>query len=114
MDEDLNVPEALAALYGFLRAINSLVDSDNLSRSGKEAVIDALRRADSVLGVMEPEKAAAVSAAVKARVEKLILERGEARRRGDYARADEIRAQLKSEGITLEDRPGGGTYWKKD
>lgn len=42
----------------------------------------------------------------------LIREREEARRRRDYKRADEIRTQLKIEGITLEDRLGGGVSWK--
>ncbi|MGA2199096.1 MAG: cysteine--tRNA ligase [Nitrososphaerales archaeon] len=110
MDDDLNVAEALAALYGFQRTVNSLIDSGALSRSGREAAFEALRRVDSVLGVMQPEKTAPVSA----RVEELIREREDARRRRDYARADEIREQLKEEGITIEDKPGGGTSWKTE
>ncbi|MDA4113087.1 MAG: cysteine--tRNA ligase [Thaumarchaeota archaeon] len=110
MDDDLNVPEALAAFYGFQRTINSLIDSGRLSKHGRDAALAALLRVDSVLGVMQPEKQAPVSA----RVERLILERDEARRRRDYARSDEIRAQLKKEGITIEDKPGGGTSWKID
>jgi cysteinyl-tRNA synthetase len=110
MDDDLNVPEALAALYGFQRTINSLIDSGKLSKPGRDAALESLLRVDSVLGVMQPEKAAPISA----RVEELILEREEARRRRDYGRSDEIRAQLKKEGITIEDKPGGGTSWKTD
>jgi len=110
MDDDLNVPEALAAVYGFQRAVNSLLDSGKLSRPGRDAAVEALERADSVLGVMQPEKAPPISA----HVEQLILEREEARRRRDYRRSDEIRAQLKEEGITIEDKPGGGTSWKTD
>jgi len=110
MDDDLNVPEALAALYGFQRTINTLIDAGRLSKPGRDAVLAALLSADSVLGVMQPEKAAPVSA----RVEQLILEREDARKRRDYRRSDEIRAQLKKEGITIEDKPGGGTSWKTD
>jgi cysteinyl-tRNA synthetase len=110
MDEDLNVPEALASLYGLQRTVNTLIDSRTLSRSGREAVLQALERADSVLGVMTPEKTGPISA----RVEELIREREKARRERDYSRADAIRSQLKAEGITIEDKPGGGTSWKMD
>ncbi len=110
MDDDLNMAEALAALYGFQRTINSLIDTGGLSGTGRLAVIEALRRVDSVLGVMQPEEDGVVSA----RVEGLIRDREDARRRRDYRRADEIRAQLKKEGISLEDKPGGGVSWKAD
>ena len=56
MDDDLNVAEALAALYGFMRTINTLIDSGGLSRPGRDAVVEALRRVDSVLGVMQPDE----------------------------------------------------------
>jgi cysteinyl-tRNA synthetase len=110
MDDDLNIAEALAALYGFMRTINTLIDSGGLSRSGRDAVTEALGRVDTVLGVMQPDEVSTVSA----RVEGLIRERDEARRRRDYRRADEIRDQLKKEGIALEDRPGGGVSWKSE
>jgi cysteinyl-tRNA synthetase len=110
MDDDLNIAQALAALYGFMREVNSLIDSGRLSASGREAVVGALGRVDSVLGVMRPAAATPLSA----RVEALIREREEARRRRDFKRADEIRVQLKSDGISIEDKPGGGTSWKYD
>ena len=42
----------------------------------------------------------------------LIEERALAKKEKNYARADEIRNQLKSAGIVLEDTPSG-TTWKK-
>ena len=40
-------------------------------------------------------------------IEKLIEERNEARKAKDFARADEIRDQLKAQNIILEDTPQG-------
>ncbi len=45
-------------------------------------------------------------------IEKLIAERDAARRRGDFARADEIRASLLKAGVILEDTKAG-TRWKR-
>jgi cysteinyl-tRNA synthetase len=43
---------------------------------------------------------------------KLIAERAAARRKGDYARSDEIRANLLTAGVILEDTKAG-TRWKR-
>jgi cysteinyl-tRNA synthetase len=45
-------------------------------------------------------------------IEKLIAERVAARRGGDYARSDEIRADLLKAGVILEDTKAG-TRWKR-
>ena len=45
-------------------------------------------------------------------IEKLIAERAAARRKGDYARSDEIRASLLQAGVILEDTKAG-TRWKR-
>ncbi|HEU5092862.1 MAG TPA: hypothetical protein VFT30_09260, partial [Nitrospira sp.] len=42
-----------------------------------------------------------------------VAQRIEAKKRRDFKRADEIRAELKSLGITLEDKPDGTTRWKR-
>ncbi|MCH7807349.1 MAG: cysteine--tRNA ligase, partial [Proteobacteria bacterium] len=47
-------------------------------------------------------------------IEKLISERLEARKAKDFARADQIRADLKKKGIILEDGPGGTTWRRTD
>jgi cysteinyl-tRNA synthetase len=65
-----------------------------------------------------PEAADGYTAAVLAEalpdgeIEKQIAERNEARRRGDFARADQIRNQLTQAGVILEDTKSG-TRWKR-
>ena len=46
-------------------------------------------------------------------IQRKVDERNEARRRKDFKRADEIRAELASFGITIEDRPDGTSRWKR-
>ena len=46
-------------------------------------------------------------------IERLLEDRNEARRRKDYAKADEIRLMLSARGIIIEDRSDGSTRWKR-
>jgi cysteinyl-tRNA synthetase len=110
MDEDLNVPKAMAALFKFQRGINSLIDSGKLTRADAGYSLEALAKVDRVIGVMQFDDE---RNSVPAPLLKLIKEREEARKRRDYRRADEIRAELKKNGIVLEDT-ATGTYWKKE
>jgi cysteinyl-tRNA synthetase len=48
-----------------------------------------------------------------ARIEALIVERADAKKARDFARADQIRAMLRESGIELEDKPNGATQWRR-
>ena len=45
-------------------------------------------------------------------IERLIAERNEMRRKGNYARSDEIRQNLQKAGVIIEDSKAG-TRWKR-
>jgi cysteinyl-tRNA synthetase len=48
-----------------------------------------------------------------AEIERLIAARNAARKARNFAEADRIRTDLAIKGIILEDRPGGGTDWRR-
>jgi cysteinyl-tRNA synthetase len=115
LDDDLNTPNALAAVFNFVREANSELDRDGaFASSDVDIARDALRRMDDVLGVLElarPEHAVA-DPRLAAWVDERIASRNDARRRRDFAEADRIRDELTAAGIVVEDTPQG-PRWKK-
>ena len=64
----------------------------------------------SILGIDLAETNSNESDVDSAKVEELIFQGKEAREEKDFARADEIRDELSSLGITIEDGPKGTTW----
>jgi cysteinyl-tRNA synthetase len=102
VEDDLNMPRALAAMWGVLKEADA----------AKGAAYATLLAMDEVLGLdfagMQ-EEALALS---QEEIQCLIDERTAARQAKDYARADEIRDRLQQMGIVLEDS-AEGTVWRR-
>jgi cysteinyl-tRNA synthetase len=107
--DDLNGPEALAALFNFIRKANAELDRRGGDREAVERARAAFERIDGVLDLV-PEKAE-VSAELEEWISERLSARREARVRRDFAEADRIRDELKGRGVTIEDG-GGETRWK--
>ncbi|MCB9076893.1 MAG: cysteine--tRNA ligase [Anaerolineaceae bacterium] len=116
MNNDFNTPQALAALFDFNRAVNTLVNSQQPVSSGTLEAIDNTYRqlGGDVLGIIPAEistQGAGAAGLEDELVQILITLRTAARKNKDYATSDAIRDQLAAAGVILEDRPDG-TVWK--
>jgi cysteinyl-tRNA synthetase len=108
MDDDFNTAAALAAVHDMVREVNTTMAADGITADEQTAVLDAIAKFDSVLGIFGPEDEHILDAEIEA----LIEERQEARRDRDFARSDEIRDELAEKGIILEDTKDG-VRWKR-
>ena len=108
MDEDLNTSVALAAIHELKTEVNKALDGCTLREDDRAEVLALVERFNSVLNIFPEEEAALLDEDIQ----RLIDERQQARHRRDFARADEIRDQLASLGITLEDTRDG-VRWKR-
>jgi cysteinyl-tRNA synthetase len=107
IDDDLNVPGAMGKVFELVREANIAMEAGTLSAADAAAVQGFLGKADSILGIIAHEREM-----LDADIERLIQERTEARKNRDYARADEIRDELATAGIALEDS-AEGTRWRR-
>ncbi len=108
MDDDLNISEALAAVFELVKSINSHIDSGTIGKKSAAATIDFLKKMDGVLGVMDFSKEEKLPSDIM----KLIHERERLRKEKKFAEADRIRARLQEKGIRIDDTPEG-VRWKK-
>ena len=103
--DDLNISEALAAVFGLQSDANKLLNAKSLSKSGAELILEQYRKFDEVFALFEvdTEKKDDVPAEVMEMAEK----RCAARASKDWATADAMRDQLKELGWVVEDSADG-------
>lgn len=107
MDDDLNTADALGVLFDLARAANTFVSVPR-TRKAIDAVTALYTELMDVLGLL-PRK---TGEEFPAEVLSLLDERQAARKAKNYARADEIREQLKALGYAIEDSRQGAKLKK--
>ena len=111
MDDDLNTPLALAAIYELVKAINTARDQGATSEQLQPAQA-ALRELTGVLGLRLAEKKGFGDA--DKFIDLLLEVRTEARKQKLWAFSDLIRDKLKQLGVAIEDGKEGTTWrWGK-
>ena len=108
MDDDFNTSIALAAIHNLSREVNSALARKQVKTENQQELLALIDRFDTVLNIFGKQQREMLDSEVQS----LIDERQEARRRRDFGRADEIRDELASRGIILEDTKDG-VRWKR-
>ena len=136
--DDLNTAEALGAMFDMVREANTAADAGKMKQGDVEPLLAAMRQFDEIFAVLPDDDAEkirfvldwakqenrlqeaseeTVEAAKSAelsdeKIDALIAERQAARKAKNFKRSDEIRDQLASAGIILEDTKDG-VRWKR-
>jgi cysteinyl-tRNA synthetase len=108
LGDDLNTPEALAALFTLITDLNAQDDRIALTREERDAALALLDETNAVFGCWPHEELQA-----DAEVEALIERRKAAKAARNWAEADQMRDQLKALGVILEDRKDGSVSWRR-
>jgi len=107
MDDDLNTPLALAALYELVKAINT-ARGDGATNDQLAPAQKTLKELTSVLGLQLKEKQGSGDA--DKFIDLLVEVRSEVRKQKLWAMSDLIRAKLKGLGVTIEDTKDGAKW----
>jgi len=116
MDDDFNTPVAVAVLFDLARELNKCKADTEKST----LLATTLKNLSNVLGILQDDpdsflKGGDVEDGVSEdEINQQIQARIEAKKNKDWAKADEIRDQLKEQGVILEDIPGGKTSWRRE
>jgi len=108
MDDDFNTSIALAAIHNLSREVNTALARKHVKTENQQELLALIDRFDTVLNIFGKQQ----REMLEGEIQSLINERQEARHRRDFARADEIRDELASRGIILEDTKDG-VRWKR-
>ncbi len=101
LDDDLNIAGALGAIFEMVRDVNRAIADRQLSAAAAAQVTALMQRFDTVLGILAEDDVE------DDRAQALLVERQEARKQRNFARADEIRDELQQMGYAVEDSPQG-------
>lgn len=108
MNDDFETPQALAALFDFIKEINRRIDAQTMTRDSAEKVMNLLMKLDAVFGILVSTQ----SVEVDPEILQIIEKRSEARKNKDWKTSDLLRDELLVRGIQVDDTPKG-TLWKK-
>lgn len=108
MDDDINVQNGIAVVYELAKYANVYAQQPTVVKGAVESLQTLLQDLVAVFGIK-----LAVATIADEEIEALIEKRNQARQAKDFALSDQIRDDLKVQGIILEDTPQGTRYRKE-
>jgi cysteinyl-tRNA synthetase len=122
MDDDLNTAEALAAVFEYVRTVNTAIDEGQFLEENRweaakvletfDRVFDVLKRSETLPALNGEGAMAQEPSPTDREIEALIEERTQAKKSRNFQRSDEIRKELAEQGVILEDTKEG-VRWKR-
>ncbi|QEA31998.1 cysteine--tRNA ligase [Secundilactobacillus malefermentans] len=108
MDDDFNAQNGISEVYELAKLGNIYAERGLVEKGTIEFILSELQQMVLVFGIQLQSTQLEDDG-----IQTLIDERLEARKNRDFARSDEIREQLKAQGVILEDTPQG-TRWRRE
>ncbi|MZQ83394.1 cysteine--tRNA ligase [Paenibacillus sp. 5J-6] len=109
MNDDFNTPDAITAVFDLVAEANLYLQQERVNAAALHMFLDQLQAFDQTLGILSKQ----ADELLDEEIEQLIVDRTEARKSKNWARADEIRDLLTEKGIFLEDTPQGIRWRRK-
>ncbi len=108
MDDDLNISNALAVIFDFVKKVNTLIMKNKIGKEDANNVYDLMLEFDKILNVLDTKKEK-----IPATIKELVQKREKARKGKNYEKADKIREEIKKKGYIIEDTEKGTVVKKQ-
>jgi cysteinyl-tRNA synthetase len=132
MDDDFNTRVAISVLFDIAKELNKAKENKEKVKAIKFAY--TLRSLGSLLGILQehpdihlkristipmsvkpdPNEDIVITSNISDNFEEKIEIRSNAKKAKNWALADQIRDELKQQGVILEDKPDGSTSWRRE
>ena len=109
MDDDFNAPKAIAEMFSIIKKTNALMDKRALTRDEAHDISHALKKIDSVFGIIPK----AVCEEIPEEIKKLAELREQYRKEKRWKEADTARSELLKRGFVVEDGSSGHVVKRK-
>ena len=110
MEDDLNMPMALATIFDQIRETNKYIDNNGKSLGVKASYTSLKKKLIDVIGIeIEYDNKGATNDLTEKLIELLLNLRKEARETKNFPLSDKIRDELKAIGIEIKDNKDGTT-----
>lgn len=109
MDDDINVQNGIAVVYELVKYANNYLEIETVHADAIKDIQSLMQDLLSIFGVKLTAKTQIDDEQIKA----LIAKRDAARAEKNFALSDQIRDDLKKQGIIIEDTPQGTRYRKE-
>jgi len=107
LEDDLDAPNSLAVFFDWVRATNTALDKNELSKSEASQGLNFITYFDSVFAVLPEDES------IPPDVLDLVSEREEARKNKEWDKSDELRDLIASKGWIIKDTPDGAKLTSK-
>ncbi|MCF7791401.1 MAG: cysteine--tRNA ligase [Victivallales bacterium] len=104
LGDDLNISGTIGAVFNLQKEVNKLLDSNSISVEDAQKIIETYKKFNKVLGVFKFKDK---KIEVPEKIIRMAEERQSARKNKDFAKADELRDEIKENGWQVEDTPDG-------
>ena len=108
MDDDFNVPQALAAVFSLITSANNAFTEDRVGAESQNRLREFFAFVHEHLGIV-PDG----TSALPDDIQKMVDRRQAARDQKDWATSDQLRDELAGLGYTIDDTPYGPLVKKK-
>jgi len=138
LEDDLNTAQAQAAIFDMVRKVNAAFDAGEIKQDNVQPLLDALQKFDEIFAVLKEDDAPKMKAVLEwakasgrekditpelltvvgeqglsdAEIEQKIADMNSARKARDFKRSDEIRQELTTAGILVE-QTKEGVRWRR-